>query len=159
GDLSSRLVPTGRQGEMVAEQFVGAVDQVDLHAGSSSSGMGGCPEAYRSPPTPPVPSGTAGPLRHRPSPEPARPPSPPVAADRGRNGAMPPLPSRPAPLPFDDRLRDRLQENLARHERRITPPDDRRRAAVAIVVGDSEVGEDRVDPAPWEPGAMDVVPG
>lgn len=66
---------------------------------------------------------------------------------------------RPDPIPFDDGLLDRMRHNLADHDRRTLSLDGRRHAAVAIVLGDSDVGEDRVDPAPWEAGAMDVVPG
>lgn len=80
-----------------------------------------------------------------------------IATGGGRvadNGAM-----IPPPLPYDDRLRDRVAANLDGYPRRTTPLDERRRAAVAIVLVDSEVGEDRVDPAPPGLGDMAQVPG
>ncbi|MFS3129500.1 NUDIX hydrolase [Nocardioides sp. Bht2] len=64
-----------------------------------------------------------------------------------------------APLRYDDVLRERVRANLSAHERRTVPLDERRRAAVAVVVVDSEVGEDRIDPAPWGVGDMAQVPG
>ncbi|AQT82253.1 coenzyme A pyrophosphatase [Mycolicibacterium litorale] len=51
-------------------------------------------------------------------------------------------------ISYDDALRDRMQTNLAAHDRRIVTDPTKRHAAVAVVVVDSEVGEDRVDPAP-----------
>ena len=64
-------------------------------------------------------------------------------------GAMPPV---PPPLPYDEALRQRIVANLAGHERRVLALDERRHAAVAIVVVDSTEGEDRVDPFEPEPG-------
>ena len=52
----------------------------------------------------------------------------------------------PPPLPYDEALRQRIVANLAGHERRVLALDERRHAAVAIVVVDSTEGEDRVDP-------------
>lgn len=66
---------------------------------------------------------------------------------------------RSDPIPFDDGLLGRMRRNLADHERRVVALEGRRHAAVAIVLGDSTIGEDRIDPAPWEPDAMDVIPG
>jgi 8-oxo-dGTP pyrophosphatase MutT (NUDIX family) len=65
----------------------------------------------------------------------------------------------PPPLPYDDALRARIVANLAAHERRVFDLGERRHAAVAVVVVDSTVGEDRVDPYDPEPGAMDRIPG
>ena len=64
--------------------------------------------------------------------------------------------SVPAPLAYDGELRRRIEANLARHERRVVELDERRHAAVAIVVVDSTEGEDRVDV--YQPEAM-VIPG
>lgn len=41
-------------------------------------------------------------------------------------------------VPFDNSLRDQVADNLARHDRREHAPDGRRRAAVAIVLVDSD---------------------
>ncbi|MDT0201787.1 CoA pyrophosphatase [Nocardioides sp. AE5] len=65
----------------------------------------------------------------------------------------------PDSLPYDDALRERIAANLAAHRRRTSPLDGRRQAAVAVVVVDSEVGEDRIDPAPWGVGDMAMIPG
>ncbi len=62
-------------------------------------------------------------------------------------------------VPYDQVLRDRIAGHLTGYERRTVPVDERRRAAVAIVVVDSEVGEDRVDPAPPTAEEMAVIPG
>ncbi len=69
---------------------------------------------------------------------------------------MPPV---PPPLPYDEALRQRIVANLAGHERRVLALDERRHAAVAIVVVDSVEGEDRVDPFEPEAGSMDIIPG
>ncbi len=60
---------------------------------------------------------------------------------------------------YDDALRARIVANLQGHPRRAVAPDDRRRAAVAIVLVDSEVGEDRIDPAPPTEAQLAVIPG
>ena len=65
----------------------------------------------------------------------------------------------PPPLPYDDALRERIRTNLAAHERRVLALDERRHAAVAVVVVDSTEGEDRVDPYEPAPGSMDRIPG
>ncbi|AFM19823.1 ADP-ribose pyrophosphatase [Mycolicibacterium chubuense NBB4] len=51
-------------------------------------------------------------------------------------------------IPYDDGLRARVQEHLAGHDRRTVSDPTKRHAAVAVVLVDSVVGEDRVDPAP-----------
>jgi ADP-ribose pyrophosphatase YjhB (NUDIX family) len=65
----------------------------------------------------------------------------------------------PPPLSYDDELRERIRANLAVHERRVLALDERRHAAVAVVVVDSTEGEDRVDPYEPAPGSMDRIPG
>ena len=51
-------------------------------------------------------------------------------------------------ITYDDALRERIRGHLAGHDRRSVTDPTRRHAAVAVVLVDSEVGEDRVDPAP-----------
>ena len=51
-------------------------------------------------------------------------------------------------ITYDDALRDRIRDNLAGHRRRVVTDPTKRHAAVAVVLVDSEEGEDRVDPAP-----------
>ncbi|MDF2824833.1 MAG: hydrolase [Mycobacterium sp.] len=53
-------------------------------------------------------------------------------------------------LAYDDALRERIRRNLGGHQRRTVTDPTKRHAAVAVVLVDSEVGEDRVDPAPVE---------
>ena len=65
----------------------------------------------------------------------------------------------PALVPYDDALRESVAANLAAHERRALALGEHRHAAVAIVLVDSEVGEDRIDPFEPGPNDMDVVPG
>ena len=48
---------------------------------------------------------------------------------------------------YDEALRDRIRANIARHDRRVVTDPTKRHAAVAVVLVDSELGEDRVDPA------------
>ncbi|HNM84002.1 MAG TPA: CoA pyrophosphatase [Mycobacterium sp.] len=60
-------------------------------------------------------------------------------------------------IAYDDALRDRFAMNLAAHRRRTVTDPAKRHAAVAVVLVDSEVGEDRVDPAPvddWIAGRL-----
>jgi 8-oxo-dGTP pyrophosphatase MutT (NUDIX family) len=52
-------------------------------------------------------------------------------------------------------LRSQLTANIARHDITTIPPDDRRRAAVAIVIVDSEAGSE----ARYAPLDMSAVPG
>ena len=65
----------------------------------------------------------------------------------------------PAVLPFTDELRESVRANLGRHPRRALDLDGRKHAAVAVVLVDSDVGEDRVDPFEVDPAGMDVIPG
>lgn len=51
-------------------------------------------------------------------------------------------------ITYDAALRERIRTNLAGHDRRTVTDPAKRRAAVAVLLVDSEVGEDRVDPAP-----------
>ena len=51
-------------------------------------------------------------------------------------------------IPYDEALRERVRVHLAGHDRRIVTDPAKRRAAVAVVLVDSETGEDRVDAAP-----------
>ncbi len=51
-------------------------------------------------------------------------------------------------ITYDETLREQIRTNLADHERRTVTDPTKRHAAVAVVVVDSEVGEDRVDAAP-----------
>ncbi|CAN5670243.1 CoA pyrophosphatase [soil metagenome] len=58
-------------------------------------------------------------------------------------------------ITYDEALRHRFRENLAAHHRRTVTDPTKKHAAVAVVLVDSEVGEDRVDPAPvddWNAG-------
>lgn len=74
--------------------------------------------------------------------------------------AGPPTPyAAGPPLPYTDELRDRIAENLARHERRVVDLDGRKHAAVAVVLVDSDEGEDRVDPFLFDDLRMDDLPG
>jgi 8-oxo-dGTP pyrophosphatase MutT (NUDIX family) len=49
---------------------------------------------------------------------------------------------------YDDELREQIRARLAGHERRTVTDPTKRHAAVALVLVDSDVGDDRVDPAP-----------
>lgn len=49
---------------------------------------------------------------------------------------------------YDDALRERIRARLDTHDRRVVTDPSKRHAAVAVVLVDSQVGEDRVDPAP-----------
>jgi 8-oxo-dGTP pyrophosphatase MutT (NUDIX family) len=51
-------------------------------------------------------------------------------------------------ITYDDALRERVLARLAEHRRRDVTDPARKHAAVAVVLVDSDVGEDRVDPAP-----------
>nr|WP_218620569.1 CoA pyrophosphatase [Mycolicibacterium hippocampi] len=55
---------------------------------------------------------------------------------------------RAVTITYDDALRDRIRANLTGHDRRVVSDPTKRHAAVAVVLVDSEAGEDRVDPAP-----------
>jgi 8-oxo-dGTP pyrophosphatase MutT (NUDIX family) len=51
-------------------------------------------------------------------------------------------------ITYDEGLREQFRAYLADHNRRTVTDPTKRHAAVALVLVDSEVGEDRVDPAP-----------
>jgi 8-oxo-dGTP pyrophosphatase MutT (NUDIX family) len=51
-------------------------------------------------------------------------------------------------ITYDEALRERIRSHLAAHDRRTVTDPTKRHAAVAVVLVDSEIGEDRVDPAP-----------
>jgi 8-oxo-dGTP pyrophosphatase MutT (NUDIX family) len=51
-------------------------------------------------------------------------------------------------ITYDDALREQIRARLANHDRRTVTDPTKRHAAVAVVLVDSEAGEDRVDPAP-----------
>jgi 8-oxo-dGTP pyrophosphatase MutT (NUDIX family) len=51
-------------------------------------------------------------------------------------------------ISYDESLRAQITERLASHERRAVTDPTRRHAAVAVLLVDSKIGEDRVDPAP-----------
>jgi 8-oxo-dGTP pyrophosphatase MutT (NUDIX family) len=58
-------------------------------------------------------------------------------------------------ITYDEALREKVRSNLAGHDRRVVTDPTKRHAAVAVVLVDSEVGEDRVDPVPvddWNVG-------
>ena len=61
-------------------------------------------------------------------------------------------------IAYDDALRGRIRAHLGSHGRREFPDATKRRAAVAVVLVDSEVGDDRVDPVDvdaWNGGASE----
>lgn len=65
-------------------------------------------------------------------------------------------------ISYDDELRTRIQTHLGSHDRRVVNDPTKRHAAVAVVLVDSELGEDRVDPAPvdeWIGGRPMPEPG
>jgi 8-oxo-dGTP pyrophosphatase MutT (NUDIX family) len=51
-------------------------------------------------------------------------------------------------ITYDEALRERVRAHLRRHDRRVVTDPTKRHAAVAVLLVDSEVGEDRIDPAP-----------
>ncbi|EHB54991.1 NUDIX hydrolase [Mycolicibacterium rhodesiae JS60] len=51
-------------------------------------------------------------------------------------------------ITYDDALRDQIRGHLRAHDRRAVTDPTKRHAAVAVVLVDSEMGEDWVDPAP-----------
>jgi 8-oxo-dGTP pyrophosphatase MutT (NUDIX family) len=58
-------------------------------------------------------------------------------------------------ITYDDALCEKIRAHLAGHTRRVVTDPTKRHAAVAVVLVDSEAGEDRVDPAPvdeWNVG-------
>jgi len=61
-------------------------------------------------------------------------------------------------IDFDDSLRARIVSNLARHDRVELPLDGRRHAAVAILLVDSVVGSDQIDPFGATADDLSVIP-
>ena len=55
---------------------------------------------------------------------------------------------RAVTITYDEALREQIRAHLAGHDRRAVTDPTKRHAAVAVVLVDSELGEDRVDPAP-----------
>src|ERR1700743_1910938 len=56
---------------------------------------------------------------------------------------------------YDEALRERIRDHLAVPDRRVLTGPTKRHAAVAVLLVYSEVGEDRIDPAPvdaWNAG-------
>ena len=51
-------------------------------------------------------------------------------------------------ITYNEPLREQIRDHLRGHDRRIVADATKRHAAVAVVLVDSEVGEDRIDPAP-----------
>jgi 8-oxo-dGTP pyrophosphatase MutT (NUDIX family) len=51
-------------------------------------------------------------------------------------------------ITYDEELREQIRAHLASHDRREVTDPSKRHAAVAVVLVDSELGEDRMDPAP-----------
>jgi 8-oxo-dGTP pyrophosphatase MutT (NUDIX family) len=51
-------------------------------------------------------------------------------------------------ITYNEALREQIRDHLRGHDRRIVADATKRHAAVAVVLVDSEVGEDRIDPAP-----------
>ena len=63
------------------------------------------------------------------------------------------------PVPFNQDLEDRLRRNLERHERLALPLGNRRHAAVAVVVMDSDPLLHGDDPNPADDRDLSVLPG
>ncbi len=61
-------------------------------------------------------------------------------------------------ITYDEQLRIRVTDHLARHDRIELPLDGRRHAAVAILLLDSEAGSDHVDPHPASADGMANIP-
>jgi 8-oxo-dGTP pyrophosphatase MutT (NUDIX family) len=55
---------------------------------------------------------------------------------------------RAVTIRYSEALRDQVRAHLAAHDRRVVTDPTKRHAAVAVVLVDSEAGEDRVDHAP-----------
>ena len=62
-------------------------------------------------------------------------------------------------LQFDDLLRDHLAGNLRRHDRLDIDLDERRHAAVAVVVVDSDAERHGADDLPADPALLADIPG
>jgi 8-oxo-dGTP pyrophosphatase MutT (NUDIX family) len=63
-------------------------------------------------------------------------------------GRAEPAYGRAVTITYDEALCERIRAHLADHDRRTLTDPTKRHAAVALALVDSEVGEDRVDPAP-----------
>jgi len=61
-------------------------------------------------------------------------------------------------IDFDDSLRSRIASNLDRHERVELPLEGRRHAAVAILLVDSVLGSDQIDPFGATVDDLSVIP-
>src|ERR1700692_609682 len=55
-------------------------------------------------------------------------------------------------VPYDEALRERIRDHLTGHDRRVVADPTKRLAAVAVLLVESEGGEDRIDPAPVDDG-------
>lgn len=66
------------------------------------------------------------------------------------DGPPPAVPAygREVTITYDEALQEQFRAHLAGHKRRAVIDSTKRRAAVAVVLVDSELGEDQVDPAP-----------
>ena len=64
-----------------------------------------------------------------------------------------------SPIEFGEQLRAQLEHNLAAHEVREVPGDHRKRAAVAVVVVDSDESSDTDDPYEVTDEEMAIIPG
>ena len=62
-------------------------------------------------------------------------------------------------IDYTAEFRATLRANLAAHEVRTVEPDGRRRAAVAVVVVDSELSSDTEDPMSFTPEQIAAIPG
>lgn len=63
------------------------------------------------------------------------------------------------PVPFDERLRAALEENLRAHIPLTQPLEGRRHAAVAVVIIDSDPVSDGHDPMPATKSELSAIPG
>jgi 8-oxo-dGTP pyrophosphatase MutT (NUDIX family) len=63
------------------------------------------------------------------------------------------------PLPLDESLRSDIERRLGGHDRIEVPLDGRRHAAVAVLLVESDAGEDDHDPHRFSEGGMADVPG
>jgi 8-oxo-dGTP pyrophosphatase MutT (NUDIX family) len=62
-------------------------------------------------------------------------------------------------IAYDTTLRERVRANLGAHRRRTLDLGEHRHAAVAVVLVDSDPGEDRIDPHQPTEAQMEVIPG
>ena len=66
--------------------------------------------------------------------------------------------ARPPEIAYTEALRTDIAANLARHTRRAVPLDDRKHAAVAIVVVDSNAVRDGIDSSEVDIAGLGVIP-